>query len=780
MREYFSILVFVLLPVIFVSAQEEIHPIISKAIYFDISPPLRSMQLKPSGKIDRTWKDGVVPNFFTTPGKVDRFGDRPMDTVLQLQPGHIIPGSIIQNFDGVNNVNNCVPPDTYGDVGPSHYFQLVNLSFAIFDKSGTKLLGPLNTSLIWEGLPHNYNNGDGVVLYDEQADRWLISQFSFPSFPDGPFYQMIAVSQTPDPTGSWYRWEYVFVDLPDYPKFGIWPDGYYMSYTRIKSNFLQRIGIGVVSFDRDAMIIGDPAPRAIQFTLPTLNNPVSLLPADCDGPFPPTGTPNYYANNASDYFVIREFHSDWNNPDESTFGNTLKLPISPYNVIIPGIPQKDSDKILVSLNDRLMYRLQFRKFKDHQSMVVNHTVDAGSCVGIRWYELRKTSGNWFVYQHSTYSPDDSLYRWMGSIAMDSSGNIALGYSISGSSIYPSIRFTGRMKHDPLGQMTILEKTIFDGTGSQTGIWSQQSRWGDYSSMTVDPSVPSTFWYTQEYYVTTSWNSWRTRIASFSFTGILDINATASPGVICAGDSSRLNVEVSGGSDTCTFTWTSYPAGFTSDQRNPLILPAMSTTCIVEVLSGSQVKTDSVLVSVIPPPSVFAGNDTAVCRYISELPLSGTASNNNSVRWFTSGDGTFLQPDALNTIYQLGINDRLSDTLFLKLMVYPVVPCLAVTSTRNVIIDTCAGITEISGNVLVVRLHPNPAHEKLTFEISGAKGHDINIFIVNVLDEVLYSELIQRVDHSLNKQINLSALSKGLYFLRIQTNSGIVVKPFLVR
>jgi len=769
-----------LFPAALAGAQERTPPLTGKALYFDISPPLRNRQVQPSGRTDCSWKDGAVPNAIQTQGLKDNTRAGIMDTVIQVKNGPLFPDTIIRNFGGLGNVNHASPPDTYGDVGPSHYVQLVNLSFAIYDKTGVKLIGPFNTSSIWEGMPNNSNWGDGIVLYDELADRWLISQFSFPTFPLGPFYEMVAVSQTPDPTGSWYRWEFAFGDIPDYPKFGIWPDGYYLSFTRLKAQTLQRVGVTAVVLERNAMINGDPEPGSIQFSLSTADSPYTFLPSDCDGPFPPDGTPNYFGNTENGFFVIREFHTDWANPSASTFGNILKLPVSPYaSDIQGGIPQKGSDKLLSSLDDRLMCRLQYRKFTDHQSMVVNHTVGVDNHAGIRWYELRKTNANWFVSQQSTYAPD-TLNRWMGSIAMDSSGNIALGYSVSALSLFPSIRFTGRMNHDPPGQMTLHETTIIDGGGCQTGSWSGQNRWGDYSSMVVDPVAPATFWYTQEYYAATSVDTWSTRIASFSFAGMLDVHATASPPAVCYGGSARLDVEVSGGTGTYAYSWTSYPAGFTSDQKNPLISPEHSAAYIVRVVSGSQVKTDSIVVPLIPAPSAFAGNDTVICRYIAEIQLSGSVSNCQAMKWSTSGDGYFSEPEALNTTYLFGLHDRSTDNIRLELTAYPVAPCLPVSAVRHVAVDTCAGMDDPAQNPFTVRLHPNPAHKWLSVDIAGIKDHAMSITVFNLLDQTLFTQTIEPSGHEITRQIDVSGFAKGICFLRIQAKSGTMVLPFLIR
>ena len=209
-------------------------------------------------------------------------------------------------------------------------------------------------------------------------------------------------------------------------------------------------------------------------------------------------------------------------------------------IILIIFPRKEQQYRLKHCRDRLMYRLQFRQFSDHWSMVCNHTVNVGSNVaGIRWYELRRTTGSWNVYQQSTYSIDTNC-RWMGSIAMDTAGDMGLGFSISSSQMYPAIKYTGRLQNDPLNVMDISEKGIYYGTGSNTSNDAGgYSRWGDYSAMTVDPSDGMTFWYTQQYLSSMGIN-WQTRIASFNFANVLNLFVTATPDTICAGDSSQLN------------------------------------------------------------------------------------------------------------------------------------------------------------------------------------------------------------------------------------------------
>jgi len=248
-------------------AQETIlKPKVSHAVYFDISPPLRDMMKSEPGKLDASWKDGVIRNYFSSfkdqqparpgyrdPGLQDHNGDLPSDTT-------------IQNFEGMGNISGAVPPDTHGEVGYNHFFQVVNTAYSIYNKSGNKILGPLASSSVWTGMPNNANSGDAIVIFDEQANRWFFSQFSLPNGSStAPFYQMIAVSQTPDPTGSWYRWEYVFTKMPDYPKFGVWSDGYYMSSNLFMGGW---VGNGADCFDRAAMLVGNPEAQRISFTIP--------------------------------------------------------------------------------------------------------------------------------------------------------------------------------------------------------------------------------------------------------------------------------------------------------------------------------------------------------------------------------------------------------------------------------------------------------------------------------------------------------------------------------
>ena len=759
-------------------------PRVDKAVFFDVSPPLRDMMQQIPGMSDRSWKDGVVPNYFPpleSYGSSNRYNFP--DKALQLSFGPLVSDTTIRNFDGLC-AGGSVPPDTYGEAGLNCYFQVVNTSFAIYNKSGIKIFGPVANSSVWNGMPYNTNSGDAVVLYDELANRWFFTQFALPNFPNGPFYQMIAVSQTPDPTGSWYRWQYLFADMPDYPKFGVWPDGYYMSCNRFSTGSTYYVGTGAAAFDRTAMLAGNPNAQMIYFTLSSSNEASSLLPSDCDGDFPPTGTPNYFTyiyEGSPQHLGILEFHADWATPANSTLGNLYSLNVNSFDPDLGnGIPQKGTNMTLSTLSDRLMFRQQFRKFNNHWSMVCNHSVDVGSNrAGIRWYELQKSSGAWFVYQQGTYAPADNNSRWMGSIAMDSAGNIGLGYSISGINMFPSIRYTGRLHSDPVNTMTISEKGIINGGGCQM---SNSHRWGDYSSMRVDPKFPTTFWYTTEYYSYTGATNWQTRVGSFSFQNVFSTYAAVSPESICEGDSVQLSAIAYGGSGNYTYQWSSIPPGFSSTKKNPKAAPDVDTKYIAAISDGTQTRYDTTAqVDVTPPPSGSAGNDTTVCINLPSIDLHGTAYSYRTIVWGSTGKGHFSDSDSLNTTYFFDANDYAKDSINMMIMIMPLSPCKhKIIRTMHVKFDPCTGIQENETRKLEISVQPNPAHEKTKLTIKGLNNERAFLTILNLQGEKLFSDVIYSNELICTREINISAFTAGMYFIQLKTDTRIKNQQFIVK
>jgi len=499
---------------------------VKKAAFFDKTPPLREMKLIEPGARDRSWKDNVIRN--ETDPRLDRINrskeTKPIgpDPLWQKDMGSILTNEPIQNFEGTPNVNGVYPPDTDGDVGPDHYFQMINLSFQIFDKEGNSLYGPADNSTLWDdfiGPWTGTNDGDPILLYDEEADRWMASQFAI-NTDDGSYWELFAISKTPDPTGEYYRYAFEFPAFNDYPKIGVWHDAYYASFNM----FGDYNRVAGAAFERDAMLEGDPDARMVLFDLPDDSEPWSMLPADFDGAEPATDRPNYFAYMVDDLFggedkiVFWEFDVDWDNTSNSTFEEAFSFNVSSFDSEICQayrnrcIPQPETDVKLETLSDRLMFRLQYKDFGDYEVMLTNHTVDVDGTghAGIRWYEFRDEGDGWTLRQEGTFAPD-SDNRWMGSIAMNDQGIIALGYSVSSPNTYPSIRYTGRGPNSPLGEMVFVEESIIEGTGSQYG---SAARWGDYSMMSVDPEDDETFWFTTEYVEQSGSVNWQTRIASF--------------------------------------------------------------------------------------------------------------------------------------------------------------------------------------------------------------------------------------------------------------------------
>jgi len=539
MKLKFTIFVLMLLLASNVWSQEvgtSYTPVVSQSAYSDVSPPLSEIAIPPKGASSHhQWKNKLVENKFKDKNfkNLDNALPKGEDPAWQKEFGSRGISPPVQNFEGTRNSDNGIPsewispPDTDGDVGTNHYFQMCNVIFQIFDKSGTSLLGPLDNSTIWDGFIGAWtgtNDGDPIVLYDEQADRWLVSQFCV-NASNGTYWELVAISTTADPTGSYYRYAFQFTSYPDYPKFGIWRDGYYI----MVQHGTAAGNVTAASFNRSQMIAGNATAQMVSFAMPNLPGGgfIGMLPSDNDGAWAPSGTPNYFAyfsdnawgDDPVDRLKIWEFHVNWVTPALSTLSLVTNLDTNPFDsnfgsffsgwITQPGTTQK-----LAVGEGALMNRMQYRNFGSYQSMLCCHTVDVNGAnrAGVRWYELRRTTGAWSIYQQGTYSPGSAENYWMASIAQNGDGDIALGFSVSSTTTYPSIKYTGRNAGDALGVMTLTEQTIYAGAASQYGT----HRWGDYSMMSVDPTDDKTFWYTNEYInSSTEWSDWVTRIASFS-------------------------------------------------------------------------------------------------------------------------------------------------------------------------------------------------------------------------------------------------------------------------
>jgi hypothetical protein len=496
---------------------EKLRPEILKPEHQDTSPPLRDLQPTKPGLTRKEFEPKRMEQIgHTNPKGIDPLATSSFTglSTLAATPGN--------NFDGVpvDPAFRVAPPDTNGAVGATQYVQWVNLRFAVFDKlTGAMLPGfPKQGNSIWAGFggPCETNNdGDPIVQYDKAANRWVLTQFSVSTT---PYTQCVAVSTTPDATGTYRRYSFSYgTDFNDYPKLGVWPDGYYVTYNMFRRG-RTFIGAKVCAFDRDAML-GNINRTVTQQCFQLSSSFGGLLPSDLDGATPPpAGTPNLMVNFGTNSLRLWKFKVNWTTPASTTLTGPTTISVAAFSTACGGgtcIPQSGTTNTLDSLADRLMYRLAYRKFSDHETLVVNHSVASGGVSGVRWYELRNPAGGTMangtpvVYQQGTFQPN-TTWRWMGSAAMDKDGNLAVGYSISSSSIKPSIRFAFRAPGDPLGVLGN-ETFIYDGAGSQT---STLHRWGDYSSISIDPVDDCTMWYTTEYIPANGSYNWNTRIASF--------------------------------------------------------------------------------------------------------------------------------------------------------------------------------------------------------------------------------------------------------------------------
>ena len=443
------------------------------------------------------------------------------------------------NFEG-NSANGSAPSDVNGAVGATQYVQWVNgnAGLSVFNKTtGAVQLGPISGDAPWSGFVgtpgadacRTSGRGDILAQYDKLAGRWVLSQFAWlnTNTDTGPYYQCVAVSTTNDATGTYNR--YVFTSqnaagatvFNDYGKVGVWPDAYYFTFVLFTplatANYL---GPQVCGYDRAAMLAGTPATAKCKEFGAAFG---PLLPSDVDGTTPPpAGSPNFLMGFDFNFAGAGNLLQLW----KYSFTTNLlsvrtDIPVTPFIIGCPSgsgacIAQPAPGEVLDALADRPMYRLPYRNYGSREVLVLNHSVQQPGAatngpLGVRWYELRNPNAAVSVYQQGTYAPDTNS-RWMGSVAMDKKGNIALGYSVSGSAVFTSVRYTGRVRSEPSGFLET-EASILAGTGSQTGT---SNRWGDYSAMSIDPTDDCTFWYTQQYIATTGSFNWKTRIASFKF------------------------------------------------------------------------------------------------------------------------------------------------------------------------------------------------------------------------------------------------------------------------
>ncbi|MFD2564275.1 fibronectin type III domain-containing protein [Aquimarina rubra] len=396
------------------------------------------------------------------------------------------------------------PTDPTGAIGPNHYVYAFNSGFGIRDRAGNVLLAEASLSTIFPGE----SLGDPIVIYDNYAERFVIMQFS--NTPNGI---LIAVGQGPDPINDgWFTYRFNTGSFPDYEKISIWSDGYYITANKDSSS--ADTSEVVYAVERDLMLVGDPNAQFVGFPLPGITTSGFYSPggSSATGPtLPPVGAGHSviylqddgWAGVSQDHVKVWTTDVDWTNVANSTISQPQEVLTAPFDSVFDGgsfsnLPQPSGNDI-DALQATMLYMTTYRRFPTHNSMIFNFAVDLDGnddLAGIRWYEFRQTSDGqpWTIFQEGTYVQPDGLSAFCGSMAMDGQGNIGLAYTVVSTSVFPSIRYTGRLASDPVGTMTLLEQSAVDGTQVDPSF-----RYGDYGHMTIDPTDDMTFWHTAEYF-----------------------------------------------------------------------------------------------------------------------------------------------------------------------------------------------------------------------------------------------------------------------------------------
>jgi hypothetical protein len=423
------------------------------------------------------------------------------------------------SFDGIGSSPHWLTADTSGAVGATQYVQSVNAKFAVYNKTtGALEYGPVQPNTVFMGFGgpcQTSDDGDPSTQYDKAAGRWVLSRHS--SGP--PFYECFAVSTTSDATGSYYLYAFQLPTSywPDYPKVGVWPDAYYVTFNlQNQAKQYGAVAAQPCAVDRNSMLTGAAA-TMICFQVAAKGHDLTILPSDLDGATPPpAGAPNYFLGLSTNSLHLYKFHVDFQTPTNSTFKGPKVLAVSAFTEACNGkncVPQLDTNELVGSLGDRLMNRVAYRNFTTYDVLAATHSVTAGTppVAAIRWYVIRNPAGPQTFQEQGTFHPDAN-FRWVGSIGMDQAGDLAIGYSVSSSTMHPAIRYSGRTPNDPHGTLET-EASIMEGGGSQQP---KNTGWTDVTSMSIDPVDDCTFWYTNQYYQTDSMDGWSSHIASFKF------------------------------------------------------------------------------------------------------------------------------------------------------------------------------------------------------------------------------------------------------------------------
>lgn len=783
-RNLLFLVLLVIIPFFTKAQVDESKPLkISKASYYIKTAPLSELAARVSPD-----KEDAIPIIKEVKNRFDI--EKWTNTDKNARPGKIqtemgkrISRGPLVGFNG-QGPTGSYPPDTDGDVSDEHFVQMVNAKYNVYEKDGTKVLGPLNLSTLWDELPPGNwgNDGDPIVLWDEAAERWVLTQFRVNS---STKYELFAISETSDPMGSYHLYAFSFGStMNDYPKIGVWIDGYYATYNMFQSgNFT---GSRITAVNREKMLVGDPSAEMIEFHK---GGYYATMPADIDGEnLPEDGAPCpiMYINN-SQQIEIWNFTADWENTSNSSL--TKQNP----NIIVSSfsetpntnngsggfVKQPGTTQRLDGLGGMIMNRLAYRKFDSHETMVVNHSIlvqpDGGGSYdrsGVRWYEFRKADEIWELYQEGTYAPNDATNRWMGSTAINANGDIAIAYSVSNAvDIYPSIRYTGRKAGDPLGEMTIEEVELKTGTSSQ-----DHYRWGDYSCLNVDPVDDTTFWYTNEY------NGWKTWIASFDLGSIAGATANAGEDAyICKNDQFTT---AGSGTSVLEIEWTTDGDGFFSpdDLFNSIYIRGSqdvanggcTLTMIVTGFDGGT-SSDDMYLNIVP--WVDAGEDQVILD-TDAFQLEAVGADIGSIEWTSSGDGIFSDVHMMTPIYTPGDQDISDGQVVLSIEIAITDPCEDDESDEMTLFISSVGIEEMA-NSNHFSIYPNPSNDIFTLSIENlSHGEKFTYFVYTSYGKEVFRQVDQAKSSTYQKRINMSDFIPGIYFVSVKTESSTTTQKLI--
>jgi len=767
------------------------EPRVKQAIFFGKSKPVNEMKIVLPG--EHTEKQRIIKNHM--PYGLDELPEsntERLKPLMQDKQGSIACKGPVLNFEGVSNVNNVYPGDPNGDVSPDHYVQSVNSSFAVWDKNGDLVYGPVDYQTIWDGLPGPWTNYwwcDPVFKYDRMAERWIVCSMAF-NFSMTVFYTMVAISDSPDPLGSYNCYGYQFDNLNDYPKLSIWPDGYYITYNiwdYTTEAFLHSL---VTVIERDAILAGEPNAAVIEFEIPDSESELFYpLPADFYGndvtddlPCYITNVNNHDPNNPWNLSLdVYALAADWDTPVNSTFEIISQFEIGEIEPIISfgqGAPQPNSLSNVITIPVYMMYPLTYRSFENHESMVCSHTLWEDEIHYIKWYELRRDDDDWYIYQTGNYSPDNS-HRYQPSIAINANGDMALGYTVSDENTFPSIRITGRRSDDPLGEMTFQELELFSGMNYINTYQADfdANRWGDYASMMVDPTDDTTFWFTNMYPTAESnVGNWGTRIFKIDLTEDFEtITAFAGNDTVTCEDDFIFTTQA-GAQNYNALLWTSSGNGtfLVNNSLNAKYIRSSNdiengqVTLTLQAFGYETGSTtlDSMILYINQIPFPDAGEDATIWEGES-YTLQGEVEYSNAYEWTSSGDGTFNNSTLLDAIYNPGPNDISDGEVDLILTAYPLQGCNnSYADEMTLFIDHYTGFSNQTPKKSNFTVTPNPTHGNILVQGFIEQKGKFTLQVIDANGKIKFKGVFQANENMFTRELDFTYMKQGVYYLRI--------------